>query len=163
MVSQEDLDGLAPTTSSLMNSWFESATTPDNVTVQDFDRYVDEYLSERKIADDLDAKLTEQNKKLMAMSGKLMEFLDIMGKTKHVVSSGSITKVETTQWRPPEGEGRESMIDILKEKGQYDNVTAFNAAKFSTWYKAERDADPSFSISGVEQKITKYIKFNKSK
>jgi hypothetical protein len=146
-----------------MESWFDSATTPDNVTVQDFDKYVEEYLSERRIADDIEEKLTAQNKKVMAMSSKLMEFLDVMGKTKHVVPSGTIQKIETSQWRPPEGEGRENIIQILKDNGQYDDVTSFNAAKFSSWYKAEQEGDPDFSLAGVEKKITKYIKFNKAK
>lgn len=147
----------------LMQQWFDSSTTPDNVTVQEFDKYVDEYLAERKVADALDEKLTEQNKKLMAMSGKLMEFLDIMGKTKHVVAQGSIQKVETSQWRPPEGEGKQALVEQLKESGEYDNIVAFNANKFSSWYGAQRDADPTFQLDGVEQKVTKYIKFNKAK
>lgn len=146
-----------------MENWFDSSVTPDTVTVQDFDKYVEEYLVQRKIADEIEAQLTQENKKLMAMSGKLIEFLDIMGKTKHVVASGTIQKVEMSQYRPPEGEARENVIQALKDSGDYDNVTAFNAGKFSSWYKAALEADPNFQLEGVEQKVSRYIKFNRMK
>jgi hypothetical protein len=149
--------------SDLMSQWFETTTEVDKVSIEEFDKYVEEYLAAKKVADEIEETLTAQNKKVMAMGGKLMSYLDLLGKTKHVVSSGSITKVETKSWNPPEGEGKEDLIMMLKEKGEYDSVVSFNSRKFSTWYDAEKEANPDFEIQGVEQKVTKYIRFNKAK
>lgn len=146
----------------IMQQWFDSSVTPDAVTLSEFDNYVDEYLAEREIAEALDEKLTEQNKKIMAMSNKLIEFLDLMSKKKHVVAQGTILKIETTKWKPPEGEGRENILDYLRKEGKYDSVMAFNAAKFSSWYKAEKEANPEFNFEGVELTSSRYIKFNKA-
>ena len=144
-----------------MSAWFDASTSPDQVTLEQFDKYVEEYLAKREEADRLEAELTEQNKKLQAMSTKLMEYLDVMGKKKHVTRLGTITKVETTAYKAPEGEGREDLYQLLRDRGQYDNVMAFNAKKFSSWYKAELDADPTFRVQGVEQTSNKYIQFRK--
>ena len=146
-----------------IQEWFEAAVDPDAVTVQKFDEYVDEYLTEKAKATKLDDELTEQNIRVMAMSSKLMEYLALMGKTKHVTSKGTINKIETSSWQPPEGEQREAIIQTLKDNGQYDNVMAFNAKKFSSWYAEEKAANPEFKFAGVEAKITKYIRFNKAK
>lgn len=146
-----------------MSEWFNSDMTVANFSAEDFDKFVNEYLSERVIAEEIEARLTEQNKKLMAMQGKLMEFLEQQGKEKHVTSMGTIARVETTQYRAPEGEGREAVVQYLKDTGKFDNVVAFNVAKFSSWYKAEKETNPSFDLAGVEQKVTKYIRFNKAK
>lgn len=146
-----------------MQEWFESSTSPDKVTIEEFDKYVEEYLAVRAEADELDAQLTEKNKKMSAMSSKLMEYLAAMGKDKHVTRLGTISKVETLSYKAPEGEGREELYQLLRDRGQYDNVMAFNAKKFSSWYKAELDADSKFSVSGVEPSVTKYIRFVKGK
>lgn len=146
-----------------IEEWYESSTAPDSVTIQDFDKYVDQYLDEKEIALGIEDQLTTQNKKVMAMQGKLMEYLDVMGKAKHITSRGSISKVETTSWKAPEGEERLGLVQFLKEKDQYDNVMAFNAKKFSSWYSAERESNPGFRFNGVEQATTKYIRFNKAK
>ena len=146
-----------------LDSWFESAAAPDSVTMEEFDKYVQEFLIERKKKDDIESQLTEQNKKVMSMQGKLIEFLDLMGKTKHVVPEGTISKVETTSWKAPEGEFRENAIQHLRDIGEYDSVMAFNSKKFSSWYKEAIEADPSFHLQGVEQDVTKYIRFMKAK
>ena len=151
------------TTEFNMQEWYETEVAPEAVTVQDFDKFVDQYLDESDKADEIKDTLTEQNKKVMAMQGKLMEYLSVMGKTKHITSRGSISKVETTSWKAPEGELREATIQILKDTGKYDSVMAFNAAKFSSWYTTEKDSSPDFRLEGVEQKITKYIRFTKAK
>lgn len=148
---------------STLDSWFESTATPDNVTIEEFDKYVQEFLVERKKKDELEAALTEQNKKIMSMQGKLIEYLDLMGKTKHVIPEGTISKVETVSWKPPEGELRESAIQYLRDVGEYDSVMAFNSKKFSSWYKEALEANPSFHLGGVEQDVTKYIRFTKAK
>lgn len=151
--------GIAPIIQ--MDEWFELAVDPDKVTIEAFDKFVDEYLSECEKADSIDAVLTEQNKKVAAMQGKLMEYLDVMGKKKHVTARGTISKIETSTYKPPEGENRETMLQYLRDNGKYDNVMAFNAAKFSSWYKTELEANSSFKFEGVEQKTNKYIRFNK--
>lgn len=147
----------------LMQNWFDSTEELDAVTVEDFDKYVEEYLAARAVADEIEAQLTEQNKKVMAMSGKLISFLDKLGKNKHVIPQGTISKVETKKWKPSEGEYRESIIQELKDKGQYDNVTSFNSNKFHSWYESEREINPNFELPGVELATSKYIRFSKSK
>ena len=150
-------------TESMFGEWFEQDLSPDKVTAEEFDKYVEEYVSLRKLKDDAEAVVTEYNKKLNAMSGKLMAFLDAMGKTKHIISNGTIQKIETVSWKAPEGEGREEIINYLKEKGEYDSVVAFNAKKFSGWYKAELENNKDFGFKGVEQDATKYLRFTPSK
>ena len=144
-----------------MDEWYDSAVTPDAVTLSDFDKYVDEYLSESEKADEINAVLTTQNKKVMSMQTKLMEYLDVMGKKKHITAKGTITKIETSSYKAPEGENREKMIQFLKEHDKYDSIMAFNAAKFSSWYKTELEANPNFRFEGVEPKTTRYIKKTK--
>ena len=144
-----------------MQEWFEEEATPESVDLKLFDQRVDEFLAEKEKAEALDAELTKQNKKVMAMSTKIMEYLDMLGKKKHHTSKGSIVKVERTEWKAPEGEDRLAVVEMLKERGEYDSIAAFNAKKFNTWYCAELEANPDFKLKGVEQHKTSWLKRGK--
>lgn len=139
-------------------AWFEEEAKLDEVTIQEFDKYIEEYCVVRDESEEIEKKLAEVNKKLSAMSLKLIEFLEAQGKTSHITRSGKITVVTKTTWKAPEGEERQEVIELLKERGLYDNVMAFNAAKFSSWFSSEKESNPEFDLKGVEQKITKYIR-----
>lgn len=138
--------------------WFDEDTKIDEVTLQEFDTYIEEYCVERDKAEEAERILAEINKRISSMSLKLIEYLEAQGKTSHITRNGKITVVTKTTWKAPEGEGRQEVIELLKQKGLYDNVMAFNAAKFSSWFSSEKESNPEFDLKGVEQKITKYIR-----
>jgi hypothetical protein len=147
----------------MMKEWFESEAEVDAVTMASFDQYVKEWADQRKIKDDLEEVLKSANKKLKAMEGKLIEFLDAQQKDAHVIPAGRITVVERKSWKAPEGELREAAVDKIKEMGVYDAVMAFNSAKFSSWYEQERQSNPNFDLKGVEQSSLRYIQFRGKK
>ncbi len=139
--------------------WFEAETSIDETTLAEFDKYVAEYLAERAVAEKIESELTEQNKKLQKMQDKLLAYLDAQGKSKHVTSAGTISRVSKVQWKAPEGEGREEILELLRKTGRYDSVMAFNANKFSAWYAQE--IEQGHQLPGVEKKETTYIRFLK--
>jgi hypothetical protein len=144
-----------------LESWFEEEIKVDAVTLQNFDVMVKNYFDEKEKAEEIEAALTQQNKKIMAMQSKLIAYLDHQSITKHTTSRGSIIKVETRTYKPPDGEEKENLLQHLRESGNYDAVMAFNAKKFSAWYKTEKENNPEFNLSGVEPVITTYIRKGK--
>lgn len=148
---------------SLQNEWFEQEAKVDAVTVADFQKYCAEYLVVRKEADEIDRKLTEKNITLKKMQGKLIEFMTAQGITKYETPYGTIQSIEKNTWKAPEGDGRQNVVEHLKEIGQYDAVTAFNANKFHGWYAAELEANPEFQLPGVELNTINYIRVNAKK
>ena len=144
-----------------MGDWFAEETKVDQVTLEKFDAMVKDYFDNKEAAEKIEKQLTAQNKKIMAMQSKLLAYLDQLGITKHSTSRGSIIKVETTSFSPPDGEEREEILQHLKETGKYDAVMAFNKQKFSAWYKAEKAENPQFYLKGVEPVVTTYIKKGK--
>lgn len=144
-------------TNELMNEWFSEDTNIDSVSMAEFDKYVEEYCQVVDAGKELENRLTEVNKRITKMQAKLIEYLEAQGKTSHISRVGRLTCVTRESWKAPEGEGRDEVVTYLKEHGHIDAVMAFNAAKFSSWFKQEKESNPSFDLKGVEQKVIKYI------
>lgn len=141
----------------IMKEWFAEDVSLDSATLAEFDQYVEEYCKVKDEQEAKEAELSAVNKKLQAMQTKLISYLEAQGKTKHVSRVGTISVVSRVQWKAPEGEGRDDVIQYLKARDQYDAVMAFNANKFSSWFSQERESNPNFDLKGVEQKLIKYI------
>lgn len=141
----------------IMNAWFEEAFELNEATLAEFDKYVEEFCVVKDAQVKKEKELTELNKKLQKMQIKLISFLEEQGKTSHVTRIGTIGVVTRTQWKAPEGEGREDVLEYLRKSGKYDVVMTFNANKFSSWFSAEKNSNENFDLKGVEQKVTKYI------
>lgn len=144
-------------------AWFDEEVAVDGTTLKEFDQYVGEFLKVRAEADELEARLTEKNKIMKKMQDKLMEYLDVQGKTSHVTPMGTMIAIEKTTWKAPEGAERENVLEYLKETGNFDAVMAFNANKFHGWYKSEKENNPEFDLPGVQQTSIRYIQFRGKK
>lgn len=149
--------------SDILEDWFSEETKIDNVTLTQFDKYIEEYLAQRDIVDGIEDQLKEANGKLKKMDQKLIEFLDHLNKDGHKTPSGALSVVNKDTWKPPEGEGRQALLEMLKEKDIYDSVMAFNSAKFHSWYKSEKESNPEFDVPGVELNSIRYIRYTRKK
>jgi hypothetical protein len=143
--------------------WYEqeSEEALKNLNMEQFDQYVENYLQSRKKHEEMEKEAVAQGKTVALMALKLMEFFEAMGKEKHVTASGTISVVTRQTYKASEGEGREEIVNLLKEKNLYDQVVAFNAAKFSSWYATELASNPEFKLPGVELNKMKYVQFRK--
>lgn len=148
---------------SMKKYWFDEDVAVDQTTLAEFDQFVKDYLEVRAAADQLEEQLAEKNKIMRKMQEKLIAYLDAQGKTSHVTPLGTMTAVEKTQWKAPEGPERERVIEYLKSHDQFDAVMAFNANKFHGWYKSEKENNPGFDLPGVEQTSIRYIQFRGKK
>jgi hypothetical protein len=148
-----------------MDAWFDEEIKPDEVSLLKFDGHVADYMKVRKEADALEEQLTVLNKKMMLMQSRLIEYLEAQGKTSHELPEGMgrITRIETQKFKAPDSELRLPLVDYLKETNQYDSVMAFNATKFHSWYKSEKENNPNFNFNGVEVTSNKYLKYTKGK
>jgi hypothetical protein len=145
-----------------LTEWFEDeAQGVSETTLAEFDKRVSEYLTVREERDRLDGLISEVNKKLSKMEGKLRNYLEAQGVSSYNTRMGKLIINERTTFKAPEGEERQTVIEKLREDGELENVLGFNAAKFSSWYKAQLETDKTFQLPGVKEDKLVYVSFRK--
>ena len=146
-----------------LSNWFDDeARSIDSTTMKEFEEFVEQYLKARQVKDDIESELKEHNKILGKMEGKLRSYLEAQGMTTHKTRLGTLIVNERTTFKAPEGEGREDVVQALRDSGEIESIMGFNAAKFSSWFKAQKEADPEFALPGVREEKLIYMSFRKA-
>lgn len=147
-----------------LGNWFDDeSATVDSTTLANFEKMIEDYLKVRDEKDALEAQVAEKNTVLRKMEGKLRSYFEAQGLTNFKTRAGNLIMNERVMYKAPEGEGREECLERLRETGEIDNVLGFNANKFSSWYKAQKEADPEYQIPGVKEDRLIYMSFRASK
>jgi hypothetical protein len=145
------------------NNWFDDEQlTVDKTSLSQFETMIDDYLKVRAKKEALEAQVSEENKILGKMEGKLRTHFEAQGLTNYKTRAGNLILNERVMFKAPEGEGREACLEQLRQSNQIDNVMGFNANKFSSWYKAELESNKEFKIPGVKEERLIYMSFRKA-
>lgn len=138
-------------------------------------KQVDEMLAKlHSLEDDKEAielALTEKNKEISALSGKLSEVLDSLERTEYTSPFGKVSFEEVFQVKNPPDEKKHLLWDWMRERGIFDKYATVHATALKSLFKAERanaidsGEDPmTFALPGMDPAtIFRRIKFKPNK
>lgn len=135
------------------------ATPPNPVpTVKELDELVAAIFEQRKVCDEKEAALTEENKKLAAMEFKAANWLEELGRDKYQHPKGTIHFIEKWNFALPKtDEDKKAFFDWLKEKQIFDKYAtvhsqAYNSLLNAEWEIAKKEGrGMDFKVPGVPE------------
>lgn len=147
-----------------LGNWFEDeALTVGTTTLTNFENMIEEYLFVRGEQEALDEQSKAKGVILRKMEAKLRSHFEAQGLSNYKTRAGNLILNERVMFKAPEGEGREQVLQKLRDEGEIDNVMGFNANKFSSWYKAQLDAGLIDFLPGVKEERLIYMSFRPTK
>lgn len=143
-------------TESILNPEENTPRTP--VTVTEMDQLAEQIFAQDEVIEEIKARLTAENKKLMALEQKFASYLEETGRKNFPTPKGTISFRET--WRfnlPKSDEDKAAFSGWLKEQGLYEAYVTFNSNSYNSlllteWKNAEKEGrGMDFHIPGVPE------------
>ena len=135
----------------MMKEWFDEETAVDTATVEQLDKYIEEYAAQRDKADEAEKKAAEENKKLTKMENKILEYLEALGRTSYDAPIGKFTRETRYSVKLPQGEDKEKFFEYLKERGVFEDMVHMNSKTLQSFYRTEMEAHadiPGWKVPG---------------
>ena len=143
-------------------SFFEETQENQNVSVEQFDGICKATFEQRLVCEEIEAKLSEENKKLEELKNKLVKLLEATNRDSWKSPYGTVSRVERTSiTMPKDPESKEKFFAYLKNKGIFENLITIHSQTLNSWYKQEKEVAESegnfhFKVEGLPEPKTTY-------
>lgn len=125
------------------------------VTFQEVDALVEQYNKLEAEKETLAAQVTEKNKEMMKIQGRLAQYLKELGRSEYDSPFGEVETKETWSITLPKDEpSRQLLWAHLKERDLFDSMISINANSLNALFrrdfkKAQDEGDLTFSMPGI--------------
>lgn len=119
--------------------WYAAQEKPlDAVTVKELEALGAAIFEQRTKIEEMEAKVSVENKILATMQTKFTAYLKEFGKTSYSIAEvGTFTAREKLSVTLPQGEAREQFYTWLKERGVFEQMVSVNYNTLNSLYKEE--------------------------
>jgi chromosome segregation ATPase len=128
----------------------------NEVTVSELDQLLATYSEREKEKEELDERLTEKNKELATLLGRITAYLKDLNREEY---DSPIAKIQIkNKWRvnlPTELDDKRQFLAYLKEHGLYEKMVAVNSNSLNALFMAEweqakeKGEGMTFSMPGI--------------
>lgn len=126
--------------SDLHESWDETPKASD-LTLKELTTKCQEYADLREKKKELEERVSEVEKQLTGLEGKILEYLKEYGLPNFKGAFGTISIRNTkTVVQPATAEDKRAFFDYLREQGIFEDMVAVNSRTLSSWANKEIEA-----------------------
>lgn len=143
----------------------------ETIAVTELDYLCKQIANERKLKEDMEAVVTEQNKKIAGLEAKAVDYLETLARENYASPYGTISIKEN--WRvnlPDSPENWSKLFDYFRRRECFDGMITVNSNKLNSFYKEELEIAQEdgrameFEIPGLNPpKLHKSLAYRKAK
>ena len=126
------------------------------ISIEMFDGLISELNQQKIVCSTIKEKLTEENKKMMALESKVLGYLEELGRDEYRSNVASVSKMEQWNFRLPESPiDKKLFFDYLKEQNLFDAMATVQSQSYNAFCRSkfqeavDEGLGMDFSLPGV--------------
>jgi hypothetical protein len=147
-----------------------SSVNPQEITVEELDELVRDLFRQRATIEGMQAKVTDENKKLAELEAKAVKYLKALNRKEYKCPAGTISVNPKWRFNLPQGEENWAAFkEHLKREGLFDQMLSINSNTYNAYVnsrrqEAEEKGEFHWEIPGVpEGKLFEALSVRKGK
>jgi hypothetical protein len=114
-------------------------TTVEDVSVNEFQIVIDEWLTVRREIDEREDAIKPFQEKRRELEGQILKYMEATGLEKFQGKTGGVEMRRVQYVNQPPEELRDKFLEYLISKGELSDVVTFHQGRLTSWYKAKKE------------------------